>query len=450
MISRSLYLQILVRILILVTASLGLAWIIFSPAANILVLVPVVLLFMVLHNTVFYLNRMNRRIFFLFEALKNEDSSMTFPDAGHSQIEKDLSRSLQEVNQHIQNITEGNKKQEQYFQALMEHAATGMFTYNTKGFILHSNNQARQLLGLEPFTHISQLEAVDRHLLQAVEEIHPGQQHLTALHMEEGVVQLLIKASAFRSDGEEFMLLSVHDIRNELDEREIDSWRKLIRVMRHEIMNSVTPITSLSESLSGYFHVDGRVKTPAEIDEKTITTTLSGLDLIHDQAKGLIRFVESYKQLTRMPEPEKRSFPVGKLLDNICMLARSFEHADKTELICDKGLDDLELLADEQQISQVLINLVKNAFQATQGAENARIEISTGSEKNGSPWIRISDNGPGIPYDLMDKVFIPFFTTKEKGSGIGLSLSRQIMQMHGGSLKIHSVPGKQTSVVIGF
>jgi nitrogen fixation/metabolism regulation signal transduction histidine kinase len=449
-ISKKLYLQILVRILILVAASLGLAWIVFSPAANILVLVPVGLLFLVIHNTVFYLNRMNRRIFFLFEALKNEDSSLAFPDAGHTQIEKDLSRSLKDVNRHIQQIKESNQKQEQYFQALMEHAATGMFTYNAKGFILHSNNQARQLLGLEPFTHISQLETLDQRLFKAVEEIQPGQQHLTALNMEEGVVQLLIKASAFLSDGEEFMLLSVHDIRNELDAKEIDSWRKLIRVMRHEIMNSVTPITSLSESLRGYFHVDGSVKTPAQIDEETIHTTLSGLDLIHDQAKGLFRFVESYKQLTRMPEPEKRNFPIRKLLDNICMLTRSFEHADRIELICENQLEDLELLADEQQISQVLINLVKNAFQATHQTVDARVNISTGSDQNNRPWIKISDNGPGIPGDLMDKIFIPFFTTKEKGSGIGLSLSRQIMQMHGGSLKIHSIPGKQTSVILRF
>lgn len=450
MISRNLYLQILVRVLILGFAALGVAWIIFSPAANILVLVPAAILIIVFLNTVFYLNRVNRRIFFLFEALKNEDSSLSLPDESHTQIEKDLNRSLLEVNRQIQRIYEDNQKQEQYFQALIEHVATGIFTYNKKGFILHSNQQARQLLGLEPLTHISQIEAVDLRLYGAVKEIRPEQQHLTAMYREEGVVQLLIKASAFLSDGEELMLLSVQDIRNVLDEKEIDSWRKLIQVMRHEIMNSVTPITSLSESLSGYFHVGGIVKTPAQIDEKTIDTTLSGLDLIHDQAQGLIRFVESYKQLTRMPEPEKRSFSVAKLVDNISILARTFPNAEKTELVCETRLADQEVLADEQQISQVLINLVKNAFQATEHIENARVEISSGLDKNGHPQITVSDNGPGIPDDLMDKIFIPFFTTKLNGSGIGLSLSRQIMQMHGGSLKVHSVPEKQTSVVLSF
>ena len=353
MISRSLYVQIVVRVLLMAIGALGLAWILFGPAANLLVLVPGAFMVLVILNTVSFLNRVNRRIHFFFEAIRNEDSSLSFPNDGQAQIEKELSRSLHKVNRQIQRIYGENQKQEHYFQALIEHAATGMFTYNAKGFILHSNNQARQLLGLEPFTHISQLEAVDQRLFKAVEIIQPGQQHLTALSMEEGVVQLLIKASAFLSDGEEFMLLSVHDIRNELDEKEIDSWRKLIRVMRHEIMNSVTPITSLSESLRGYYHVDGSVKTPAQIDEETIHTTLSGLDLIHDQAKGLFRFVESYKQLTRMPEPEKRNFPLRKLLDNICMLTRSFEHADRIELSCEHELEGQELLADEQEKAMI-------------------------------------------------------------------------------------------------
>ena len=450
MISRNFYFQILVRVLLLAAAALGLAWIIFGPAANILSLIPAAVLVAIFINTVYYLNRLNRRIFFFFDAIRNEDSSLSFPEDGHGKIEKDLSRSLLEVNRQIQRIYGENQKQEQYFQALIEHAATGMFTFNMKGFILHSNHQARHLLGLDPFTHLSQLETVDPRLHQAVAGIRPDQHHLTALHRDEGIVQLLIKASAFLSEGEELMLLSVQDIRNELDEKEIDSWRKLIRVMRHEIMNSVTPITSLSESLSGYFHVEGKVKTPAQIDANTIDTTLSGLDLIHEQAQGLLRFVESYQQLTRMPEPEKQNFPIRKLMDNICLLAQSFPNAGNTELICEINPAELEILADEKQISQVMVNLVKNAFQATEQMEGALVTIHSGLNNNGHPQITITDNGPGIPEDIQDKIFIPFFTTKENGSGIGLSLSRQIMQMHGGSLKIKSVPGKQTSVVLSF
>jgi nitrogen fixation/metabolism regulation signal transduction histidine kinase len=450
MISRNLYLQILVRVLLLAIAALGLAWIVGGPAANILVLVPAAFLVVITLNTVFYLNRVNRRIFYYFDAIRNEDSSLSIPEKGQGIIERDLSRSLKEVNRHIRQIYRENQMQEQYFQTLIEHAATGMFTFNRKGFVLHSNHQARQQFGLEVFAHVSQLEGIDPRLHRVLEEIRPGQQYLTALYREDEVVQLLIKASAFLSDGEELLLLSVQDIRNELDKKEIDSWRKLIRVMRHEIMNTVTPIISLSESLSGYFHAEGKVKAPAQIDEKTIDTTLSGLELIHSQAQGLMRFVESYRQLTRLPEPEKKNFPIRKLLDNIRILAKSFPNSEKTKLVFDSETSAQEVLADEKQISQVMVNLVKNAFQATEHTEGAEVKISSGFDKQGRHQITVSDNGPGIPNELMDKIFIPFFTTKEKGSGIGLSLSRQIMQMHGGSLKIHSVPGKQTSIVLRF
>jgi two-component system nitrogen regulation sensor histidine kinase NtrY len=303
---------------------------------------------------------------------------------------------------------------------------------------------------LDPFTHVSQLETIDPRLYRAVEGIRPNRQHLVAVYKEDGAVQLLIKASSFLSENEELMLLSVQDIQNELDEKEIDSWRELIRVMRHEIMNSVAPITSLSESLSGYLQVEGQVKTPAQIDSATIYTTLNGLELIHEQARGLLRFVESYRQLTKMPEPEKRKFPVRAFMNNICILAQSFPNAGKIELVCKTEPGDLELLADEKQISQVMVNLVKNAFQALEHVEGARVSISSGPDKTGHPQITISDNGPGIPSNIMDKIFIPFFTTKENGSGIGLSLSRQIMQMHGGNLKIRSIPGKQTRVVLSF
>jgi signal transduction histidine kinase len=261
---------------------------------------------------------------------------------------------------------------------------------------------------------------------------------------------LLIKSNSFISNDEELMLLSVHDIQNQLDEKELDSWRKLIRVMMHEIMNSITPITSLSESLAGYFYSGGKTKSPEEIDGKTISTTIRGLEVIREQGKGLISFVESYRKLTRLPKPEKKVFPVKNLIDNIRILSGSFENADNIQMTCEVIPEELEILADEKQISQVLINLVKNAYQASIENPDAQIKVISSIGSEGRPEIKVMDNGPGIPEDLMDKIFVPFFTTKESGSGIGLSVSRQIMQMHGGSLKIVSIPGKLTTASLIF
>jgi nitrogen fixation/metabolism regulation signal transduction histidine kinase len=418
--------------------------------ADILSLIPIIILLVATREIIIFLNRVNRRIFYFFDAIKNEDSMLSFPEDRSNKIVNDLNHSLLKVNKQIQQIYVENQKQEQYFQALIEHAATGMFTFNKKGFILHSNRLAKQLFGVDELTHIIQLESVDARLYKSVKEIQPSEQLLTALSSEKGVVQLLIKANSFIAEKEELMLLSVHDIKNELDEKELDSWHKLIRVMMHEIMNSITPVTSLSESLAGYFYTEKKLKTPEQIDKKTIEITLRGLEVIHEQGKGLISFVESYRKLARLPEPEKKVFAVRNLIDNIRILSGSFPNAEKINLVCEIEQNELELLADEKQISQVLINLVKNAFQAIENTTEATVRITTKLDINSRPEIKVIDNGPGIPEELMDKIFIPFFTTKKTGSGIGLSISRQIMQLHGGSLKIASIPGKVTTAALRF
>lgn len=450
MISKNLYLQIVFRILFLLLACLCLGWTLFEKKAYILSLLPALVVLFSTLNLIFFLNKINRRIYYFFDAIKNEDSTLSFPKDTSNKIIQDLNEEMLNVNTQIQQIYMENRQQEQYFQALIEHAATGMFTFNKKGFILHSNQLLKRLFQVDVLTHLNQLKRIDEKLFQTVKSLQSSEQRLITLKSNKGVIQLLIKANSFIADKEELMLLSVHDIKNELDEKELDSWRKLIRVMMHEIMNSITPITSLSESLSGYFYTDQAIKTPAEIDTKTIETTLRGLEVIREQGKGLISFVESYRKLTRLPKPEKKVFDVRNLVDNIQILSASFENASNIKLSYEITPEELEILADEQQISQVLINLVKNAFQANANRKNGRVKILASLDEKGRPEIRVVDNGSGITEEVMDKIFIPFFTTKDNGSGIGLSLSRQIMQMHGGSLKINSIPGKATVAVLSF
>lgn len=436
MISKNLYVQILFRVFILVILALLLGWLIFQKELYFLSILPLIVLVIQSINLVRFLNTTNRRIHYFFEAIKNEDSTLTFPKNSNNKIIVELNKSLDKVNKQILQIHIKTRQQEQYFQALMEHAATGMFTYDENGFILHSNSLVKRLLSLDVLTHINQLDKIDHKLFVSIKNIQASEQKLITLNVNDGTIQLLIKASSFIAEKKELTLISVQDIKNELDEKELDSWRKLIRVMMHEIMNSITPITSLSESLAGYYYTDGELKTPSEINEKTIETTIRGLEVIREQGKGLISFVESYRKLTRLPKPEKKLFSVQNLIENINILSGSFKHAEHVNISFEIQPKELEILADEKQISQVLINLVKNAFQANAENKVAKVKIIAGLTENGRPEIRVVDNGPGIPEEIMDKIFIPFFTTKESGSGIGLSLSRQIMQMHGGSLKV--------------
>ena len=241
-------------------------------------------------------------------------------------------------------------------------------------------------------------------------------------------------------------LATISNIQNVLEEQETEAWQKLIRVLTHEIMNTIAPITSLSQTILAYFkNLDGN-----QPSEKVIRNTIKGLEVINERGTGLIAFVETYRKLTRIPPPEKKTIQLKQLLENTITFIGTEPIDDNIRISLEVTPPDLELTADKKQISQVLINLIKNSMEALKNHEEGKIVLNANTNKNGRKQITVTDNGPGIPEELMDKVFIPFFTTKESGSGIGLSLSRQIMQMHGGRLKVDSVPGKMTSVILIF
>ena len=259
-----------------------------------------------------------------------------------------------------------------------------------------------------------------------------------------------LKATSFKTNENELVILSIQDIKNELDEKEIESWMKLIRVLMHEIMNSITPITSLSESLSKIYSIGGNPVLPEQVSAKTIATTLQGLNVIKEQGKGLMSFVESYRKLTKVPDPEKKLFRVSDLMSRVQILYNSLDNSNKTDLSVSLNYPDLEIFADQNLISQVLINLLKNALEANESNNNGTIKIVASKGINDHPEICVIDNGPGIPEENIDEIFVPFFTTRQNGSGIGLSISRQIMRVHGGNLKVRSVPDKETVFCLSF
>jgi nitrogen fixation/metabolism regulation signal transduction histidine kinase len=354
------------------------------------------------------------------------------------------------VNEQIRQLKIENRQQEQYFRTLIEHLATGIITYNSKGFILHANTAVKKLLSANVLTHLQQIERKDQKLFQAISNIKPFENRLVSFSAERGDTQLSLKATSLKTDEEELTILSIQDIKSELDEKEIDSWLKLIRVLMHEIMNSITPITSLSESLSKILSKDGNPVLPEEVNEKTISKTLQGLKVIREQGKGLMSFVESYRKLTRVPEPDRKFFKISDFLKRIQILFKSLEQKNGIELTILLKDPDLEIFADENLVSQVLINLLKNALEANEANPSAEIKIRAGIGPDNHPEICVIDNGPGIPEENLDEIFVPFFTTRQNGSGIGLSISKQIMRVHGGTLKVRSVPGKETLFCLSF
>ena len=450
MISRNLYLQIVFRVVLIVIPAMTAGWLIASNHSALLIFLCFFVVIVLAINLVNYLNSTNRKISYFLESVHNEDSTLSFPTNISDQSIREIYQGLNKVNKQIQELKIESRQQEQYFQTLLEHVATGIVTFNPKGFVLHANSAAKKMFGVDVLTHINQLERVNRNLFHAIRSIQPFEQKLVSVITERGTIQLSLKSTSFKVKNNELMLLSVQDIRNELDEKELDSWMKLIRVLMHEIMNSIAPITSLSESLCKFFTIDGRPALPQELNEATIGTTLRGLNVIKEQGNGLMLFVESYRKLTRLPKPDKIVFKVEDLVTRIKVLYSSLENSEKVKLNISVNPPEMELLADENQISQVLINLAKNALQANEKNPEGKIQISVSYNTDRRPEICVTDNGPGIPDEILEQIFVPFFTTRENGSGIGLSLSRQIMRLHGGSLQVRSVPNKETVFCLRF
>lgn len=450
MISRNLYFQIILRVLAIVVVALAAGFVYAQSSSALLSAFLLIFELPLVIGLIGFLNSTNRKIGYFLESVQNNDSALLVPEKISDKSVRELVAGLNKINEQIQHLKIESQQREQYFQTLLEHVATGIITFNDKGFVLHANSAVKKLLEVEVLTHVHQLDRINHNLYQAVQNIKPFEQKLVSIGTERGTIELSLKATSFKTKSEELMLLSIQDIRNELDEKELDSWMKLIRVLMHEIMNSIAPITSLSESLSKLFTVDGREVLPNEVDEKTIRTTVRGLSVIGEQGNGLIKFVESYRKLTRLPKPELKPFKAESLVSRIRVLYNSFENSDRVKMLVSVNPVDLELIADENLIAQVLLNLVKNALEAVGDKENGVIRVVAERALNGRPEIQVCDNGPGIPRDILEQVFVPFFTTREKGSGIGLSLSRQIMRLHGGSLQVRSVPDKETVFTMGF
>ena len=385
---------------------------------------------------------LNRKLAYFFQALENDDYSIHFPEHGGSHSERFLNGVLNRIKDILQNTRLEIQQREQFYELIINSVSSGIVALDERGFVTQNNQVALKLLGLEIFTHVNQLERVSPALKLLVTGIRPGESRRVTFTNERGSVQLLVSASRILLRDKPITLLVMNDIENELDEKEIDSWVRLIRVLSHEIMNSIAPVTSLSDTLLS-MHSDPEI-TPDDLKRNTE----NGLKVISETGKGLISFVESYRKFTRIPRPERELINLNEFIQRAVILSSTEPNFPEVTIdICIEP-EDLKVFADPNLMGQVLLNLMKNAFYALRGREDAHITLSAEHGPTGKVLIRVRDNGPGIPPEIMNEIFVPFFTTKEEGSGIGLSVSRQIMRMHGGNLKASSIEGKETVFTI--
>lgn len=438
---RKISLHLLLYILIIVSCALA-AFACFMTGHNAWGMAGALVTVIYISKTLTLYNSVNRKIAYFFESIENDDYSINFIERKGTSSEMFLSYILNKMKNIIQKTRIESQQKEKFYELILESIHSGIVVLNPKGFVVQTNVAAMKLLGLSVFTHIRQLDRVDPALTALFDTIRPGDNKTFSLTMERGTVQLSIKVSGLTVDKENVRLVVVHDINNEMDEKEIESWIKLIRVLSHEIMNSIAPITSLSDTLLTLYE-DENVA-----DNDIRMNAVNGLHVISETSKGLVAFVESYRKFTRIPTPEKELFNVSEFIQRIVILCSAEDNFNSVKIDMTQVPEDLKLYADSNLLGQVMINIVKNAIQALSGRPGALIEVAAYKTDDDRTVFTIKDNGPGIPEELMKQIFVPFFTTKEQGSGIGLSIARQIMRAHGGSIRVHSVPDKETRFTI--
>ena len=335
-----------------------------------------------------------------------------------------------------------------FLKNIVRHAGTGLLAFKNDGFVLIINRAAKKLLKTDNIDNINSLGTRLPQLLESMKRLKTGGRDLVRVDIDGNIQQLSIYAIQLTLHNEEVKLVSFQNIQHELEEKEMEAWQNLVRVLTHEIMNSVTPISSLASTVSE--DIEDKISSKSEPTNEDMEDYLMSIGTIRKRSQGLIKFVKDFRNLTQVPNPEPERVNVEELLNQVVRLHKQEWIDRNVELSVEFKREGMHLLMDKSLIEQVLINLIKNAFHAVEDVEQAKIEITAGYYKDKHPYISVKDNGTGIEEEALEKIFIPFFTTRKSGSGIGLSLSRQIMRKHGGTLNVRTWKEGGTEFIMRF
>ena len=395
-------------------------------------------------------NKTNEDLERFFSSVQDHDSSVRFSDNTMNSSFEKLHDRMNHLNMVIQNIKIENGRTSHFLQSVVDHVDIGLLSFNTDGKIEIYNRAAKRYISVQPPLQISSLKTKNDAIYEIITTIKPGQEILHKMKIGNLLQSVLVKAAELKFESNVIKLVSFQDITNELDKKELESWQRLIRVLTHEIMNSISPITSLTSVISGYFKNEDNVNhiSPEKINHQIISKTLFGLNTIEETGKGLLEFVNKYRNLTSLPKPDLSQFTINNLFLK-CKLLMESSISNNIKISTSVYPENIALVADYAQIEQILINLIKNAIEAISHKEKGLIQLNAFHSEEGT-IIQVEDNGIGISNDIIEDIFVPFYTTKENGSGIGLSLSRQIIQNHNGTISVSSTLDKGSKFTLKF
>lgn len=401
-----------------------------------------------------YVNRTNRDLARFLMAIAHSDFSITFPERGGNDSYHILHRAFNEIILKLRQM--GTEREAGYIhlRTVIEHIGIGLIAYQPNGEIEFINRAAKRILDIDNIRNIDELSKSNREIPRLLHSLKPREKYLFNGSIGDELLHLSMAATQLKHGDKITNLVSIQDIGNELAEKEMQAWQQITRVLNHEILNSVTPITSLASAAGEILRTSDRaaseVSIKPSITEKDVSDLTKSLETIEGRCRGLIDFINSYRNLMQIPTPNFQIVPAFKLIDKTIRLVSRNAESKGISLTSTIDPTNIELTADPVLIEQVLINLVTNAMQSLESQTSGRIDIKVFLNRRGRVIIRIADNGPGIAPEFIKSVFVPFFSTKKNGSGIGLSFTRQIMRLHKGEITVKSRPGIQTEFSLLF
>ncbi len=420
------------------TASLFLVWVLW-------------IILLILH-----VRRTNRELAGFFTALEFDDTSNLFDTESSRGCRRELFESFNRIILAFRELKIRKEQEQLLLQSTIEQTGAGILVMDTTGEVKICNRTFKDLLAVKSFSKLEELKASHSKAYEAIKSILPGhQEFLEFSHSDPKSFepnnrrQLVLNAREFVVEERKMKVLTAQNIQKEIEHRESNAWEKLIRIFNHEILNSISPINLLSAGLLEMLQVNDKPVSPEKMDSETIRQFLVALKTIRKRGQGLVDFVESYRAIERIPEPVLQDLLVSEVLRDIIILMDP--DLKKQGITCSSNVHpgDLMVRADESLLQQALINLVRNAIAALKGIKDPVIRLEAAIQEN-RPVISVSDNGPGIPQEILENIFTPFFTSSKEGSGIGLSLARQVMKMHHGTISAGSDPGSGTVFSLHF
>ncbi len=389
-----------------------------------------------------YVDQTNRDFTAFLMGIKYDDFSATYSGKHKGKSFGEMYEAFNQINRKFLDIRSDKEAHSQYLQTIVENVDVGLLCLDGEDKVVLMNKKLQQMLKKPYLIDIYYLKSIDDHLFEVVNGLEHGDRELVKLNVNNELLQLSVQAVEFKLRDEPFKLVSLQNIQSELEEQELISWQKLIRILTHEIMNSITPIVSLATT------IDDMVQT--DMSEDDLKDVKQAMKTIERRSENLLRFTETYRNLTRVPPPNFELTDARAMIERTATLFNPVAKKQGIDLKINVPDNSIYLQADPGLIEQVLVNLTKNALEAVKGKEGAKVTLNLQKHRDGKVSITVADNGKGIEEIMLEQIFVPFFTTKEEGSGIGLSLSRQIMRMHKGNITVQSEEGEGTVFTLAF